>query len=88
MGGRDSKQFEFFIETCCKAYLILRKNAHVFISLFMMMLSTGMPELQSADDINWLRKAFSLHLTDEQASEEMRYGYCVVLLNSSHHRDP
>jgi phosphatidylinositol-4,5-bisphosphate 3-kinase len=106
MGGRDSKQFEYFIQTCCKAYLILRKvrcvlarrrrpsvwltdgaqHAHMFISLFMMMLSTGMPELQSVDDIKWLQKAFSLQLSDAEAEAEMRCvrvgvsSFCSVLI--------
>ena len=47
MGGRDSNTFHRFVATCGKAYNILRHNAHLFINLFAMMLSTGMPELQA-----------------------------------------
>ena len=32
------------------------------------MLSTGIPELQSEDDIQYLKEAMMLHLTDEQAT--------------------
>jgi phosphatidylinositol-4,5-bisphosphate 3-kinase catalytic subunit alpha/beta/delta len=36
-----------------------------------MMLSTGIPELREEADINYLRDAFSLGLTDEQAAKKM-----------------
>lgn len=44
------------MELCGKAYLYLRRHANLIISLFSMMLSSGMPELQSADDVEYLRK--------------------------------
>ncbi|KAL6059622.1 Phosphatidylinositol 4,5-bisphosphate 3-kinase catalytic subunit gamma isoform [Balamuthia mandrillaris] len=68
MGGRDSPGFQHFVETCCKAYNILRKHANVFINLFKMMLSTGIPELTSAKDIRYLRDAFAMDLSDEEAA--------------------
>ena len=45
-----------FMELCGKAYLCLRSHANVFITLFTMMLSCGIPELQSLDDIGYIRK--------------------------------
>jgi len=72
MGGRDSDGFLKFVELCCKAYNILRTKANVFINLFAMMLSTGIPELTCADDIIYLRDAFSLDMTDEQAAEKFK----------------
>jgi hypothetical protein len=36
------------------------------------MLSTGIPELTSVDDIAYLRDAFSLDYTDEKAAEKLR----------------
>jgi len=70
MGGRDSKDFMKFVDLCCKAYNILRKHANVFINLFAMMLSTGIPELTGAEDIGYLREAFSLDMNDEKAREK------------------
>ena len=35
-----------FQELCGKAYVALRKHSHLFITLFTMMLSTGITELQ------------------------------------------
>ncbi len=34
------------------------------------MLSTGIPELQSEKDLDYLREAFSLDLTDEEAAKK------------------
>jgi phosphatidylinositol-4,5-bisphosphate 3-kinase len=36
------------------------------------MLSTGIPELQSVDDITYLRDAFALDLTEEKAREHFK----------------
>jgi phosphatidylinositol-4,5-bisphosphate 3-kinase catalytic subunit alpha/beta/delta len=71
MGGSGSDQFKQFVELCCKAYNVLRAHANIFINLFAMMLSTGIPELREEADINYLRDAFSLGLTDEQAAKKM-----------------
>ncbi|EFA74767.1 hypothetical protein PPL_11799 [Heterostelium album PN500] len=67
--GKDSPNFDFFVETCCKAYNILRKNSHIFFNMFELMLSTGIPELRSESDILYLRDKFRTDLTDEEASE-------------------
>eukprot|EP01118_Nematostelium_gracile_P007972 TRINITY_DN2616_c0_g1_i1.p1 TRINITY_DN2616_c0_g1~~TRINITY_DN2616_c0_g1_i1.p1 ORF type:complete len:394 (+),score=94.32 TRINITY_DN2616_c0_g1_i1:2-1183(+) len=72
MGGTDSDQFRFFEECCCTAYNIIRRNANIFINLFGMMLSTGIPELREESDINYLREAFALDLTDEDASRKFK----------------
>ena len=51
-----------FMELCGKAYIQLHQHAHVFITLFTMMLSCGIPELQSLDDIGYLRKTLAVDL--------------------------
>eukprot|EP01125_Pyxidicula_operculata_P015695 TRINITY_DN5353_c0_g2_i4.p1 TRINITY_DN5353_c0_g2~~TRINITY_DN5353_c0_g2_i4.p1 ORF type:complete len:672 (-),score=156.65 TRINITY_DN5353_c0_g2_i4:251-2266(-) len=70
MGGKDSPIFKEFIALCCKSYNIIRGNANLFINLCAMMLSTGIPELQKAEDIDYLRSAISYHLTEDQAAEK------------------
>ncbi|KAF2077284.1 hypothetical protein CYY_001409 [Polysphondylium violaceum] len=72
IGGKDSPNFNFFVDICCKAYNILRKNAHVFINMFELMLSTGIPELRSESDIVYLRDKFRLDLNDKEASERFK----------------
>ena len=69
LGGKESEGFERFVSICCKAYNVLRRHANMFINLFAMMLSTGIPELQTADDINYLRNVLRLSDSDEEAAE-------------------
>jgi len=50
----DSENYSKFIETCNTAHNILQENGILFINLFALMLSSGMPELQTVDDIRFL----------------------------------
>jgi len=70
MGGKDAPDFNRFLDLCSRAYNVLRKHANIFINLFAMMLSTGIPELKSTDDIQYLRDAFSLDLNEQQAAQK------------------
>ena len=36
------------------------------------MISTGIPELRSIEDIDYLKEAFSVGLTEEEAAEEFK----------------
>jgi phosphatidylinositol-4,5-bisphosphate 3-kinase len=51
MDGKGSPMYQKFEETCCRVYCELRTEANKYISLFSLMLSTGLPELQSLDDL-------------------------------------
>lgn len=62
-----SDEFKEFLSICVSAYLILRKNANLFISLFTMMLSSGIPELQTIEDIHYLQKTLAVNRTDDEA---------------------
>ncbi|XP_074655826.1 phosphatidylinositol 4,5-bisphosphate 3-kinase catalytic subunit alpha isoform-like [Tubulanus polymorphus] len=66
---KKSDEFMAFHELCGKAYLCLRRHSHVFITLFTKMLSCGIPELQSVDDIEYLRKTLAVEKSDEEALE-------------------
>lgn len=59
-----------FQEMCYKAYLAIRQHASLFINLFSLLLGCGMPELQSFDDIAYLRK--TLALGEEQLAQLVR----------------
>ncbi|KAK3592456.1 hypothetical protein CHS0354_001576 [Potamilus streckersoni] len=71
--GKDKpeKQDEYkkFQEMCCQAYIILRKHADLIINLLTMMLSCGIPELQSLDDISYVRKTLAVEKTEKEAVE-------------------
>ena len=40
--------------------MTIRRSAHLFITLFTMMLCMGLPELQQIEDISYLRLGFFL----------------------------
>lgn len=44
-----------FRQYCEDAYLILRRNGNLFITLFALMLTAGLPELTSVKDIQYLK---------------------------------
>lgn len=46
-------------DSCVHAFLIIRRHAALFINLFHMMKSTGIPELTSVRDIHYLKKVSS-----------------------------
>ena len=50
----------------------LRDQGPLFINLFSMMLSCGIPELRTSDDINYIRDALCLGKTQEVALENFR----------------
>ncbi|XP_070560481.1 phosphatidylinositol 4,5-bisphosphate 3-kinase catalytic subunit alpha isoform-like [Ptychodera flava] len=64
-----SEEFVQFQLLCVRAYLTLRKYANLFISLFTMMLSSGIPELQTIEDIHYLQKTLAVNLVEEKAVE-------------------
>jgi len=72
MGSKGSDNFNRFIDLCVRGYNILRRHANVFINLFAMMLSTGIPELQSESDIEYLRQALVMDMTEEEAGRHFR----------------
>ncbi|XP_065568407.1 phosphatidylinositol 4,5-bisphosphate 3-kinase catalytic subunit alpha isoform-like [Artemia franciscana] len=71
-----SEEFQTFQELCGRAYMILRKHANLLITLFTMMLPTGIPELQSIDDIGYLRKTLAVELKDEDALKYFQSRFC------------
>nr|XP_060635810.1 phosphatidylinositol 4,5-bisphosphate 3-kinase catalytic subunit alpha isoform-like isoform X2 [Anolis sagrei ordinatus] len=75
-----TKEFERFQEMCYKAYLTIRQHANLLINLFSMMLGSGMPELQSFDDVAYLRKTLALDKSEQEALE-----YFTKQMNEAHH---
>lgn len=69
MGGEKSEQFKKFLKFCTISYNLLRKHISTFISFFGLMLFAGIPQLTSPDDLGYLRKSLSTHLSDEEAAK-------------------
>ncbi len=66
------KRFAEFESLACDAYMILRKHANLLITMFSLMVSSGMPELQTDEDISWLRDMLMLDSADEAAAEHFK----------------
>lgn len=81
-GQKNALEFKMFQEYCEKAFLILRKHGGLILSLFAMMISTGLPELSSEKDLNYLRETLVLSKSEEDALAHFRSKFDEALCNS------
>ena len=72
LDGVESNLFEAFCQLCGTALNILRKEQALLISLFQLMLCCGIPELETEEDIEWLKEKLMLDLTDDEAAAAFR----------------
>lgn len=70
MGDKNDLFYAQFVEMCTTAYNLLRSSAALFMNLFAMMMSSGMPELQTVEDLFYLKDTLDLDLTTQQAGEK------------------
>ncbi|KAH6932603.1 hypothetical protein HPB50_008024 [Hyalomma asiaticum] len=82
--GRRNKSTSFnrFQQLCEEAFIILRRHGSLIISLFAMMLTTGMPELTSEKDLDYLRDALVLDYSEGDALAHFRAKFEEALSNS------
>ena len=66
---KKSEEFAQFQELCGKAYLALRRHSNLLITLFMMMLPSGITELQSINDVSYLRQTLAVEKDEKEALE-------------------
>lgn len=81
-GEGNNGNFERFKDICERAYLILRSRAHLLISLFMMMLSSGIPQLTCRGDVDYLKETLQPQLSEAQALEHFRGKFQEALKHS------
>ncbi|XP_078670820.1 phosphatidylinositol 4-phosphate 3-kinase C2 domain-containing subunit beta-like isoform X2 [Branchiostoma floridae x Branchiostoma belcheri] len=67
-GDRPSTRFQDFVDLCCEAFNIIRKNANLFINLFGLMLSSGIPALSRTEDIQYVHNALKPSASDAEAT--------------------
>jgi phosphatidylinositol kinase/protein kinase (PI-3 family) len=67
-----TKNFKKFELHCCKAYEILRLNADQLVTLFQIMLSAGMPELNHDENIQKMVERLHLKMTEREASKHFK----------------
>ncbi|XP_076360353.1 phosphatidylinositol 4,5-bisphosphate 3-kinase catalytic subunit beta isoform-like isoform X1 [Tachypleus tridentatus] len=79
---QKSQEFCRFQDYCENAFVILRRKGSLIISLFAMMLSTGIPELTSEKDLYYLRETLVLDMTESEALQHFRSKFLEALQNS------
>ncbi|XP_028274773.1 phosphatidylinositol 4,5-bisphosphate 3-kinase catalytic subunit beta isoform [Parambassis ranga] len=77
-----TEKFGSFRQYCEDAYLVLRKNGNLFITLFALMLTAGLPELTSVKDIQYLKDSLALGKTDDEALKQFRQKFDEALRES------
>ncbi|XP_063531233.1 phosphatidylinositol 4,5-bisphosphate 3-kinase catalytic subunit delta isoform [Cydia strobilella] len=81
-GVNEPLHFKIFREHCETAFKILRRHGHLILSLFSMMISTGLPELKSEKDLQYLRDTLVLDLSEEKALEHFRLKFTEAVKNT------
>ncbi|XP_043477506.1 phosphatidylinositol 4,5-bisphosphate 3-kinase catalytic subunit delta isoform [Leptopilina heterotoma] len=75
-------EFQRFQNYCEQAFLVLRRHGGLILSLFAMMISTGLPELSSEKDLNYLRDTLVLEMSESEAQKHFRSKFDEALCNS------
>ncbi|XP_061492720.1 phosphatidylinositol 4,5-bisphosphate 3-kinase catalytic subunit beta isoform isoform X2 [Rhineura floridana] len=78
----NTEKFGRFRQCCEEAYLILRKHGSLFITLFALMLTAGLPELTSVKDIQYLKDSLALGKNDEEALKQFKQKFDEALRES------
>ena len=68
----EKEEFRQFEDDCWAALSVLRKNSKLLITLFLLMLGTGIPELRTPADIVFLEKKLVVDANEEQQIAELR----------------
>ena len=71
-----------FENLCERAFLILRQQSKFLITLFMMMMNTGIPEVSCIKDIEYLKETLVPHMSDQEAIAHFRSKMKEALKNS------
>uniref|UniRef100_A0A4W4EVY7 phosphatidylinositol 3-kinase n=1 Tax=Electrophorus electricus TaxID=8005 RepID=A0A4W4EVY7_ELEEL len=67
--GQTSLSFQRFKDICIQAYMSLRSQSRLLVTLFSLMLLTGIPELSTAGDMRYLRNALQQEHSQEEAHQ-------------------
>lgn len=71
-GDKNVENYERFEKYCLDAYLVLRRKAQLLIRLFMMMLSSGIPQLSSVSDLDYVKETLALKYNDKEACRQFK----------------
>ncbi|XP_062513232.1 phosphatidylinositol 4-phosphate 3-kinase C2 domain-containing subunit alpha-like isoform X2 [Corticium candelabrum] len=68
-GDRQSRKFHQFVDVCCHAFNLLRKHRSLFVNLFALMLSSGIPGLSQIEDVSYIHEALLPNVSDTEATQ-------------------
>ena len=68
LGGLGSEMYTLFQNRAVQGFLVLRRHASLFTTVLTMSLCCGLPEVQTVDDVRWVRDHLHLDLSDPDAS--------------------
>ena len=66
---------------CIDAFKTLRSRGNLFITIFAMLLSTGIPELEHPNDIDYLRDSLALTKDEPEAVKHFEKSYIEAYAN-------
>uniref|UniRef100_T1J9I0 Uncharacterized protein n=1 Tax=Strigamia maritima TaxID=126957 RepID=T1J9I0_STRMM len=66
-GDKPSSRFQQFVDLCCQAFNIVRKNANLFLHLFALMSSAGITGV-SAASVSYVHRALLADVSDVEAT--------------------
>ncbi|XP_053378976.1 phosphatidylinositol 4,5-bisphosphate 3-kinase catalytic subunit alpha isoform-like isoform X2 [Mercenaria mercenaria] len=64
----DNAEFNNFLYICLEAYMTIRRNGTLFLTLLSLMRHCDLPELQEETDINYCRKCLALDKPEHEAA--------------------
>ncbi|XP_026562292.1 phosphatidylinositol 4-phosphate 3-kinase C2 domain-containing subunit alpha isoform X1 [Pseudonaja textilis] len=67
-GEKPTIRFQLFVDLCCQAYNLIRKQANLFLNLLSLMMSSGLPELTGVQDLKYVQDALQPQTTDAEAT--------------------
>ncbi|KAM5186998.1 phosphatidylinositol 4-phosphate 3-kinase C2 domain-containing subunit alpha isoform 2-T3 [Callospermophilus lateralis] len=67
-GEKPTIRFQLFVDLCCQAYNLIRKQTNLFLNLLSLMIPSGLPELTSVQDLKYVRDALQPQTTDAEAT--------------------
>lgn len=68
-GGRPSKNYQFFVDLCCRCFILVRQNGDFLLSLMAMMIRSGI-DYVTPEAIQYFHKALMPNLIESQAKVE------------------